>query len=191
MFFRSLVLYLATSPFGSDALQPGKEERKRTSMTASVAERRIKKELQKLKKAGDEVGMTVEVGASNTEWFVTIVGEAPWTCEWHIGSKQSQACAVLSPDWLFFGVRYGFGVPSCVCFLKPCISTSIEPAPVCRFATRCVALRPCLSEAYNFAVGRETLHYLWYHAGVPVARRVSGSQPSMPNNLSKKVPLYV
>eukprot|EP00752_Nemacystus_decipiens_P018186 g16316.t1 len=43
-------------------------------MTASVAERRIKKELQKLKKAGDEVGMTVEVGASNTEWFVTIVG---------------------------------------------------------------------------------------------------------------------
>lgn len=48
-------------------------------MTASVAERRIKKELQKLKKAGDEVGMTVEVGASNTEWFVTIVGEARWT----------------------------------------------------------------------------------------------------------------
>lgn len=46
-------------------------------MTASVAERRIKKELQKLKKAGDEVGMTVEVGASSTEWFVTIVGEAP------------------------------------------------------------------------------------------------------------------
>lgn len=129
------MLYLATSPFGSDALQPGKEERKRTSMTASVAERRIKKELQKLEKAGDEVGMTVEVGASNTEWFVTIVGEAPWTCEWHIGSKQSQACAVLSPDWVFFGVRYGFGVPSCVCFLKPCISTSIEPAPVCRCGT--------------------------------------------------------
>lgn len=44
-------------------------------MTASVAERRIKKELAKLRKAGDEVGMTVEVGASSTEWFVTIVGE--------------------------------------------------------------------------------------------------------------------
>lgn len=44
-------------------------------MTASVAERRIKKELQKLKKAGDDVGMAVEVGATSTEWFVTIVGE--------------------------------------------------------------------------------------------------------------------
>lgn len=44
-------------------------------MTASVAERRIKKELQKLKKAGDEVGMTVEVGSCSTEWFVTIVGK--------------------------------------------------------------------------------------------------------------------
>lgn len=72
-------------------------------MTASVAERRIKKELQKLKKAGDEVGMTVEVGASNTEWFVTIVGEAPRTWERHMGSEEGQVGAVLSPVWLFLG----------------------------------------------------------------------------------------
>lgn len=72
-------------------------------MTASVAERRIKKELQKLKKTGDEVGMTVEVGASNTEWFVTIIGEARLTCEAHVGNTDSQFCAVLSPDWLVLG----------------------------------------------------------------------------------------
>lgn len=63
-------------------------------MTASVAERRIKKELQKLKKAGDEVGMTVEVGASNTEWFVTIVGEVRSTYEQHAGSTARPAYAV-------------------------------------------------------------------------------------------------
>lgn len=44
-------------------------------MTASVAERRIKKELQKLRNAREELGMTVEVGSSPIEWFVTIIGE--------------------------------------------------------------------------------------------------------------------
>lgn len=43
-------------------------------MTATVAERRVKKELQKLRKDPLD-GMSVEVGASATEWFVTIVGE--------------------------------------------------------------------------------------------------------------------
>lgn len=45
------------------------------TMTASVAERRIKKELQKLRNAREELGMTVEVGSSPIEWFVTIIGE--------------------------------------------------------------------------------------------------------------------
>ena len=45
-------------------------------MTASVAERRIKKELQKLRNAREELGMSVEVGSSPIEWFVTIVGES-------------------------------------------------------------------------------------------------------------------
>lgn len=45
------------------------------TMTATVAERRIKKELQKLRNARDELGMTVEVGSSPIEWFVTIIGE--------------------------------------------------------------------------------------------------------------------
>lgn len=43
-------------------------------MTASVAERRIKKELQKLRNSGDELGMAVEVGSTPKEWVVTIVG---------------------------------------------------------------------------------------------------------------------
>lgn len=43
-------------------------------MTASVAERRVKKELQKLRKDPLD-GMTVEVGTAPTEWFVTIIGE--------------------------------------------------------------------------------------------------------------------
>lgn len=43
-------------------------------MTASVATRRVKKELAKLRKDPLD-GMTVEVGSSPTEWFVTIVGE--------------------------------------------------------------------------------------------------------------------
>lgn len=43
-------------------------------MTVTVAERRVKKELQKLRKDPLE-GMSVEVGETPTEWFVTIVGE--------------------------------------------------------------------------------------------------------------------
>lgn len=44
-------------------------------MTVTVAERRVKKELQKLRKDPLD-GMTVEVGDVPTEWFVTIVGES-------------------------------------------------------------------------------------------------------------------
>lgn len=43
-------------------------------MTATVAERRVKKELQKLRKDPMD-GMAVEVGSNPSEWFVTIVGE--------------------------------------------------------------------------------------------------------------------
>lgn len=77
-------------------------------MTASVAERRIKKELQKLKKAGDEVGMTVEVGSSSTEWFVTIVGESfePRRPGGEVGCRgrgASEPCCLQGPI-LFSGV---------------------------------------------------------------------------------------
>lgn len=69
-------------------------------MTASVAERRIKKELQKLRKAGDEVGMTVEVGACSTEWFVTIVGEMPGQADRGLTAwAEEHPSAVLSPRW--------------------------------------------------------------------------------------------
>lgn len=53
----------------------GSVARRPPTMTASVAERRIKKELQKLRNAREELGMTVEVGSSPIEWFVTIIGE--------------------------------------------------------------------------------------------------------------------
>lgn len=42
-------------------------------MAATVAERRVKKELAKLRKDPLD-GIHVEVGSSPTEWFVTIVG---------------------------------------------------------------------------------------------------------------------
>ena len=43
-------------------------------MTATVAERRVKKELQKLRKDPLD-GISVEVGSNSSEWFVEIVGE--------------------------------------------------------------------------------------------------------------------
>ncbi|CAM9267470.1 unnamed protein product [Pylaiella littoralis] len=64
-------------------------------MTASVAERRIKKELQKLKKAGDDVGMAVEVGATSTEWFVTI----PAPLHPHIYTNGHICLSILYDEW--------------------------------------------------------------------------------------------
>lgn len=66
-------------------------------MTTTVAERRVKKELQKLRKDPLD-GMTVEVGEVPTEWFVTIIGK-PMVC--------LVDCVVLAETLHIFSISRG------------------------------------------------------------------------------------
>ncbi|CBJ32533.1 conserved unknown protein [Ectocarpus siliculosus] len=65
-------------------------------MTASVAERRIKKELQKLKKAGDEVGMAVELKVSSRRLLI----KAPTApLHPHIYTNGHICLSILYDEW--------------------------------------------------------------------------------------------
>ncbi|CAM9806965.1 unnamed protein product [Ascophyllum nodosum] len=63
-------------------------------MTATVAERRVKKELQKLRKDPLD-GISVEVGSNSSEWFV----EIPAPLHPHIYTNGHICLSILYDEW--------------------------------------------------------------------------------------------